>query len=229
MIIDGQKLRQAREAKRWTQPELAEKVKSDKGSVWKWENEKEGIGLKKLAALELALDLPKGALNKEAPAPSTLPPDVVNVSPALFPANGHVRVLGCIPAGHPVQFEAEADGVVDACGLHPAKHFALRVRGESMAPKYLSGDTVYLEQVRYEMGPKADGPTPIQCWTALEGCDVACLVNGECTLKRFTLRRQASDYLIILQPLNPEHPEIRIGPGDSILVQGIVVKLMRDV
>lgn len=73
------------------------------------------------------------------------------------PASAKIPVLGSIPAGIPVEAVEE---ILDWEDIPPEwitggrEYFGLKVRGDSMYPKYLDGDTVILhEDGRLEIRP----------------------------------------------------------------------------
>lgn len=226
MKISGDRLRKAREAAGLSQADLARAMKCERSRVSVWERDRAGITPDYAQRAADATGVPVAFLQGETelmgvrrePARASLPEGALTLTPSK-----PMRLYGSVPAGSPWELSQAPPETTDCCGLNPATHFAVRVQGDSMSPDYVSGDIVFLKEVRYEMGPKCDGPTPIQNWTALEGEDVVCFRNDQCTLKRFTIHRANGDYQIVLKPLNPVHKDIEIGPGDSLLVQGIVV------
>ena len=139
-----------------------------------------------------------------------------NVSPASHALR--VPVLGVIQAGVPI------DAIEDILDWEevPAswagggrEYFGLRVKGDSMYPKYLEGDTVILRKQ-----PTCDS-----------GDDCAVLVNGDAaTLKQVFLRE---DGAVELRPVNPTYPPRTYSPAEieSLPVQviGVVVELRRKI
>ena len=129
-----------------------------------------------------------------------------------------VPVLGTIPAGIPI------DAVEDILDWEeiPAswtsgdrEYFGLRVKGDSMYPRYLEGDTVILRKQS----------------TCDSGDDCAVLVNGnDATLKQVILR---GDRGLELRPVNTAYPPKSYSPSEieSLPVQiiGVVVELRRKI
>ena len=129
-----------------------------------------------------------------------------------------VPVLGVIQAGVPI------DAIEDILDWEevPAswagggrEYFGLRVKGDSMYPKYLEEDTVILRKQ-----PTCDS-----------GDDCAVLVNGDAaTLKQVILRE---DGAVELRPANPAYPPRTYSPAEieSLPVQviGVVVELRRKI
>lgn len=125
-----------------------------------------------------------------------------------------INVYGSVPAGIPLEAvedvidweEIPSDWTKDG-----TEYIALKVKGNSMYPKYLDGDIVIIR-----MQPDCES-----------GQDAIVFINGyDATLKR-VLKNEKS---IILQPLNPEFETKVYGPGDeTIKILGIVVELRRRI
>ncbi len=125
-----------------------------------------------------------------------------------------INVYGSVPAGIPIEAvediidweEIPADWVKDG-----QEYIALRVKGDSMYPKYLDGDIVIVK-----LQPDCES-----------GQDTVVYVNGyEATLKRLIKKNGT----IILQPLNPAHDTKVYGPDDEeIKILGVVVELRRKI
>ena len=129
-----------------------------------------------------------------------------------------VPVLGTIPAGIPI------DAVEDILDWEeiPAswtsgsrEYFGLRVKGDSMYPRYLEGDTVILRKQS----------------TCDSGDDCAVLVNGEAaTLKQVMLRENGS---LELRPVNTAYsPRVYTAAEIASLpiqIIGVVVELRRKI
>ena len=100
-----------------------------------------------------------------------------------------IFIYGTIPAGTPIECIEDIIDTeeIDADMLKGGKEFfGLKVRGNSMAPEYLDGDTLILEKID-------------DCES---GQDCCVMVNGnDGTFKRVIKNENG----IILQPLNPEY------------------------
>ena len=139
-----------------------------------------------------------------------------NVSPASHALR--VPVLGVIQAGVPmdaIEDILDWEEVPASWGSGGREYFGLRVKGDSMYPKYLEGDTVILRKQ-----PTCDS-----------GDDCAVLVNGDAaTLKQVFLRE---DGAVELRPVNPAYPPRTYSPAEieSLPVQviGVVVELRRKI
>lgn len=143
---------------------------------------------------------------------------------------------GSIPAGPGAMVDEEntEEQFFGATDLDPHDHFALRVHGGSMAPKYQDGDIVVCRRVSgVGMPVKAEGPTSAGLFSRYVGKDVSVLIDErETTLKRLELHKRGVDstqFQLMLRALNPDYPNIDIGPDNSLLVQGEVVRMIRNV
>jgi repressor LexA len=135
----GEKIKQARLAKGYTQEELGNLVGVKKAAINKYES---GIvqNLKRsmIAKLADALSIDPVTL---IGFDDQLPKDIVPISQLQ---RHRIPVLGSMAAGEPVYDPEFPDVVVD--GPLDAD-FALRVHGDSMQPGYLDGDLVFLRSV----------------------------------------------------------------------------------
>ena len=129
-----------------------------------------------------------------------------------------IAVLGSIPAGIPVEAVEE---ILDWEEIPPEwtsggrEYFGLKVKGDSMYPKYLDGDTVILRKQNF-----CDSRD-----------DCAVMVNGDnSTLKQVFLHEDGS---MELRPLNPSYPPRTFTPGDierlPVSIAGVVVELRRKI
>ena len=142
------------------------------------------------------------------------------LSPNVSPASHALRVpvLGVIQAGVPmdaIEDILDWEEVPASWGSGGREYFGLRVKGDSMYPKYLEGDTVILRKDH----------------ACDSGDDCAVLVNGDAaTLKQVILRE---DGAVELRPVNPTYPPRTYSPAEieSLPVQviGVVVELRRKI
>jgi repressor LexA len=122
-----------------------------------------------------------------------------------------IPIFGSISAGFADEKRQEAIGCisvdVQAVGIKPtARTFALEVHGDSMIGKHiLPGDVVVVEH----------GLTP------KPGDVVAALIDGESTLKTFSVQR-GKPYL---HAENPKYPDLV--PATELVIQGVMVALIR--
>src|SRR5579871_3380200 len=121
-----------------------------------------------------------------------------------------IPIRGEVVAGRPGRAEEFDSGCISVdlstIGISPnARTFALKVRGDSMTGVHIvDGDTIVLE-----MKPPHDGAI------------VAALVDGECTLKRYFVRRGAP----YLKAENPKYQDVI--PARELVIQGVVVAVFR--
>ncbi len=118
-----------------------------------------------------------------------------------------VPLLGSIPAGPLSEAVAEAEGFLPLPGLDE-RHFALRVRGDSMADLVQAGDVVLLERTP----PARDG---LICAVRIGGDDV--------TLKY--LERDGTGR-VRLRAHNPDYLDVRVAAAE-VQVDGVYRGLLR--
>lgn len=126
-----------------------------------------------------------------------------------------INVYGSVPAGVPIEAIEDITDTEDLSfkDFDPNKQYlGLKVDGDSMYPKYLSGDTVIVEK------------TP-QCEN---GDDCVVYVNGfDATLKTVIFN---DDGTITLKPANPSYPPRTYGKNDEpITILGVVRELRRNI
>lgn len=152
------------------------------------------------------LDVPLGSLIGDGNlAPASLDRSVVEIN-----------IYGSIPAGVPIEAIEDIVGTeqIPASWLHGGReYYALTVRGDSMYPVYLDGDTVI---VRKES-------------TCQTGDDCVVYVNGyDATLKRVKLHDDGS---IEICPLNTNYAPRRYTRQEAaelpVQIGGVVVELRR--
>lgn len=123
-----------------------------------------------------------------------------------------IPVYGSIPAGIPLEAIEDTQGEIDIPieWIKGDKEFiALKVKGDSMYPKYLDGDTVIIQLQK----------------DCENGQDCACYVNGyDATLKRVEKTLNG----ITLIPLNPNYPPKTYNNG-NVSILGIVKELRRKI
>lgn len=174
-------LRRLRKEKGLTQRQLADKMFVDCSTITKYETGKavpDYTKQQKLADFfDVSLDYLMGRIDH-------------NVSPVELPSNTvKIPVLGRIPAGVPFEAIEDITGYIEIPEDWLAggrEFFALKIKGNSMFPEYLSGDIIVFE--------RAD--------TCDTGDDCAVMVNGDdATFKRVERKENG----IVLKPLNPEY------------------------
>jgi repressor LexA len=151
----------------------------------------------------------KGALSSEPGRARSL--RVISPWQSLKSQVVDIPIFGSIPAGYADDKRQEAVGCISvdvaAVGIKPtARTFALEVSGDSMVGKHIMpGDVVVVEH----------GLTP------KPGDVVAALIDGESTLKTFSVQR-GKPYL---HAENPKYPDLI--PATELVIQGVMVALIR--
>ncbi len=140
-----------------------------------------------------------------------------NLSRGLVPTHelatraNRVPIVGRVPAGVPIDAAENVEGevAVDESFLpRSGEMFSLVVDGMSMRDAgILDGDLVVVRKQA----------------TANKGDIVVAIVNGEATVKRYQLHRNA----VRLLPENPDFEPITVSPGDDFRIAGVVVSLTR--
>lgn len=137
---------------------------------------------------------------------------------AMAPRVIRIPVLGSVPAGIPIEAiedVADWEEIPAAMCSGERQYFGLLVKGDSMYPEYMDGDTIIVRKT-----------------TAFESGDVCVVyVNGyDATLKRVKVDENGAWTLI---PRNPEYPpktytaeEVQTVP---VSIAGVVVELRRKV
>ena len=126
--------------------------------------------------------------------------------PRLVPLLGRVQAGPLTTAVQDIE-----DHVVVTTRHPPTELFALRVRGDSMAPEILADDVVIVRRQ-----PKAE-----------HGQIVVAMVDDEATIKRLHRRGTGADLRIELHATNPRYAPIVPDPV-ALVILGLVVELRRE-
>lgn len=195
----------------WGQDFLADKLGyKSYTTIQKWESGVSNPPLKTLDKLAKIFGVDIDDLNNKdltVPAPYNLESESNAV---------RIPVLGSVPAGVPLE---AIENIVDWEDIPREwtrggkEFFGLKVKGDSMYPKYIEGDTIILRKA-------------VDCES---GDDCVVYVNGyDATLKKVIKKTDC----IILQPLNSYY-EPRIYDYNSeeepVMVAGVVVEIRRKV
>lgn len=187
--------------------DVAEKIGVSPSTIYRYEsNNISNMGIDKLKAIADVLHTDAHALlGWNAPAPSASTHTAIRIP-----------VLGSVPAGVPIE---AIEDIIDWEDLSPdqfdtdCRYFGLRIKGDSMYPKYLEADTVI---VRIQSDCES-------------GQDAVVYVNGyEATLKKVVKQEHG----VLLQPLNPEYDPMFYSYDDvqhPVVVAGVVVEIRRKV
>ena len=142
-----------------------------------------------------------------APVPASRTPVPARSAPDTI----EIPLLGRVAAGAPILAEEHIEDtiVIDGSLVRPGKHFALRVKGDSMKNAGIfDGDIVI---VRHE-APVRSGEIGVV------------LIGDEATVKRVFPRREK----LLLLPENDDYEPIEVRPGDpDARVAGKVVGVFR--
>ena len=135
----------------------------------------------------------------------------------ITPGIIRIPVLGVIPAGIPIEAIEDIidyEEVPADWGKGGKEFFGLKLKGDSMSPKYLDGDVVLFEKAE----------------TCESGTDAAVMVNGyDATFKKVVENENG----VILQPINPTY-EVKFYSNEEIeslpvRVMGVAVELRRSI
>lgn len=129
-----------------------------------------------------------------------------------------IPVLGTVPAGAPLEAIEDVqdwEEIPASMTVGGKEYFGLRVKGDSMYPQFLDGDTVIVRKQE----------------SCSSGDICVVYVNGyDATLKQVQL---GDDGSITLKPRNPEYPPRTYTASESealpISIAGVVVELRRKI
>ena len=197
----GNNIKKLRETYKLTQADLGKIAGVSDKAVWTWEN---GTAEPRMGAIQKIADyfgIPKATL--------------IDDSETITHPN-RIPVLGSIPAGIPIE---AIEDIIDWEDIpiewtsSGYEYFGLKVKGDSMYPKYLENDTIIVR--------KQD-----DCES---GQDCIVYVNGfNATLKKIVKKPDC----VILQPLNPKYDPKVYDYNDEdnpIKIAGIVIEIRRKV
>lgn len=172
----GNRLRNARKAKKLTQKELATKIKAAHNSISNWENDQNMPDPDTIQNLCWALEVEPNYFF--AVDSSSVPKNIIPM-----PEMRKIPLLGSIACGEPILAVENIEEYI-SIPKDLAGDFALTCRGDSMInARIFDGDIVYIRQQD----------------TVENGEIAAVLIDNEATLKRF---KKLPDR-IILEPENP--------------------------
>ena len=196
------KLKELRKAAGYTQKKLADKMGVSRTTVTMWESGTD-CGMENAQRLAKLFDVPVDALISSAP----------HVSPGAV----RVPVLGVIPAGIPIEAIEDIidwEEIPQEWARGGREFFGLKISGDSMSPRYESGDVVIFRRTD----------------VCESGQDCAVMVNSDdATFKRVKYGPKG----MMLVPLNPEY-ETRVFSPDEVQqlpvrVVGVAVQIRRDI
>ena len=133
----GTKIRELRKQKKLTQTALAKKAGISQSALSDIESQTKSPSVDTISLLASALEVTVSQLMGE---------DIQNIAPNLeYPAWRTVPLIGEIACGEPIIAQENIEGFVQVDG-EVACDFALRCKGDSMAPRLLDGDLVFIRQ-----------------------------------------------------------------------------------
>lgn len=197
----GEKIRQARKAKKMTQKELAQLINAKHNSVSNWENDQNKPDPDTIELLCGVLDLTPNDLLGVS--------DKSNIPFENYYPTHKIPILGRISAGLPLYAEENIEGYTFTSLNSGAEYFALRVKGDSMnAAGINDGNLIVVRRQDF-----------------VENGQVAVILvdNQDATVKRFS----QIDNVVTLMPqsYNPIHqPQIYNLKDTNICVLGLVVR-----
>lgn len=211
-MLQGDRIKNLRKERKLTQKELGELIDGNEQTIYKLEKRKNGNSrvevVEKVAkALDTSTDYLLGLTN----SPNLELVEIVenNEKSVLIP------VYGKVAAGVPIEaLEVDYGWIpIEKKLIMSGKRFiGLKVKGDSMYPYYMDGDTVIIE-----INPVVES-----------GDDVVAYIgyDFEATLKRFHWEEDG----IALEPLNREYPIKHYGKNDNpVRILGKVVEVRRKV
>lgn len=105
----------------------------------------------------------------------------ISITEMAMPKTTEVKILGSVAAGSPIVAQEDVIGVV-SCDIQKPGLFALKIKGDSMAPRIMDGDIVIVYSTD----------------TAEEGDLVIAMIDGDVTCKEFHKSRTG----VVLVPFN---------------------------
>lgn len=181
----GEALKRIRTQRNLSQEELATILGTSKQVISRYENGQRSPKISVAAAFAAALDVPMSLFTDDEP----------DVPPGLeVPAVNSIPLLGEIACGEPITAEENIEGTVKV-DYEVHCDFALRCKGDSMAPRLLDGDLVFIKQQ-----PSVDN-----------GQIAAVLIDAEATLKHVYV----NDSGIQLIAENPAYAPIVLTGDDA--------------
>ena len=198
-------VRQLRESAGLQQKEVAIAAGVSRPTVSEWEHQKKDPSGERLLSLAKLFNVDAGTILGYKPVGETSRDGYITIP-----------VFGTIPAGIPIE---AIEDILDyeelsAAAFSPAhEYFALRIKGNSMYPSYLDGDTVIFRKQN----------------DCENGDDCAVMVNrDDATFKRV----KKSEDGIALMPLNPDY-DVRFFTNRQIedipvRIIGVAVEIRRS-
>ena len=207
----GQRLKELRIAKGLSQEELGNLANTTRQTISNYEIGKRNADYDMLDTLSDIFNVDIDYLLGKTLKTTVIPHSLKNHSVAYK----RIKVYGSVPAGIPIEAIEDIDDFEDISFKEfdfNKEYIGLKVKGDSMYPKYLDGDIIIIE-----LAPCCES-----------GVDAVVYVNGfDATLKTFI---KNSDGTITLKPLNPNYAPMTYGINDDpVQVLGIVKQIRRNI
>jgi repressor LexA len=202
----GERIRLLRISRGWSQGQLADMVGKTEKAVSFWENDKYSPRMGVIETLSKVFNVSKAYIVDGDED------DTFRAAFGLVPRASinyrRVPILGDTAAGEPIVANRVYDEYIDVPDEGPRYDAVLRVVGDSMAPRYVRGDLVF---VRYQ--PDVE-----------DGEIVVIGLDDEVTLKRLI---HVADGILLLSE-NRNYPPRRISHDDynSVHLIGLVVGVL---
>ena len=195
----GKNIRRLRKDAGYSQEQLARKLGITQGAVSQWEKDRTIPDTPFVIEMANIFNVPLDAFTDDSPLRDM---DAVNIRRHAVP------ILGSIACGEKITPDTEPDGYTDLPDGISAD-FALRCKGDSMAPTLIDGDLVLIRQQ-----PEVEN-----------GQIAAVSVAGETTLKH--VYRQPGGLTLIAE--NPLYPPINVpaDSGEDVIIHGLAVGYTR--
>lgn len=208
------RLKQERIKQGMLQKDVAQRLKIDRTTYVKYETGQSEPNFEMLSKLADLFGVTTDYLLGRADGPSALHSPASSAKPKAY---RRIPVLGSIPAGVPIEAVEDIEDWEDlpeSMFKGGAEYFALKVKGDSMFPKYEDGDVLILRRQD----------------SCESGQDCAVMVNGdEASFKRVRL----SEHGVTLQPLNSKYDPLFFTNQEVInlpvRILGVVVELRRTI
>ena len=192
-----------------TLEEIGKIVGVSKTTVQRWESgEIKNLRRDKIGKLANALGVSPSLLLGDMPSEENTP-DIFKIPGIIpVPSGKKIPVIGTIACGTPILAQENIEDYIETSPSDKAT-FALRCKGDSMAPRLLDGDIVLIHQQP----------------TVENGETAAVLIGEEATLKRVYIR----DGSITLAPENLNYEPIHLTGEDmsNVSILGKVVGYVR--
>lgn len=192
-------LSQKKKSENLSDSEVARRMGVQRQVIYDWKKGRSKPSVEKIPALAAAINVPASYFLGEKQ------PEIIDITKWV-----KLKIIGKVPAGVALEAIEEYEGeiIVPPEDAKPG-YFALKVQGESMHPRVLSGDVVVV-------APNLEPQNGQVVVTRVNG-------EGEVTLKEF----QRDGETILLVPENKAFQTKVFRPGSDLKIVGVVVSLQR--